>query len=210
MIKYRNRLLVYAILAAIGWLLIGVTSVQADVGKQQPTVAVPTVTGTPLGATIRVNADMDQINVRAGPSTVGYDIVGVMIAGQLAPALGRSVGGEWIKIAYPGVPEGVGWVYSPLVQLIVGGDLPIIEPPPTTTPRVTPTIDPTAAAQFVDERPPDRLPTFTAPPPLDIPTFEPPGNPVTSSGNFLMALLIAVFGVIGILSALVSILRGGR
>lgn len=209
MIKDRYLVLVFSIMAVSGWLLMGVSSVQANVPHQQPTVSVPTVTGTPLGATIRVNADQALINLRSGPGVV-YDNIGVMIAGQVAPALGRSAGGLWIKIAYPGVPEGVGWVYSPLVTLIVGGDLPIVAPPPTSTPRITPTIDPTMAAQFVNEAPPDRLPTFTAPPPLEVPTFEPPPSQVTSSGNFLMGLLIAVFGVIGILSALVSILRGGR
>lgn len=209
MINNRFRALAFSIVFVVGWMLVNVSAVNADPLSQQPTVAIPTVTGTPQGPTLRVNADQDQINVRSGPGTE-YDIVGVMIAGQVAPALGRSVGGTWIQIIYPGVPEGVAWVYSPLVTLLSGGDLPILEPPPTSTPRVTPTIDPTLAAQFVLEIPATRLPTFTPPPPLEIPTFEPPADPGASSGNFLMGLLIAAFGIIGLLATLISVLRGGR
>ena len=77
-----------------------------------------------------------RLNVRTGPGT-DYDSIGVLIAGQVVPALGRSGGGSWIKIVYAGVADGVGWVYSPLVTLIEGGDLPVVEPPPTATPWVT-------------------------------------------------------------------------
>ncbi len=119
---------------------------------------------------VKRDVDQEQVNVRAGPST-NYDIVGVLIVGQEVPALGRTVGGDWVQIAYPGVPEGVAWVYSPLVS--VSSDLPIVEPPPTPTPQTTPTIDPTLAAQFINEIPPTGLPTFTPPPPLVIPTFQP-------------------------------------
>jgi uncharacterized protein YraI len=173
---------------------------------QQPTVAIATVTGTPSGPTARVNADQDQINVRSGPGT-DYAVIGVLVAGQVVPAYGKSAAGLWIQIGYPGVEGGVAWVYSPLVTLTRGGELPIIEPPPTPTPRVTPTIDPTLAAQFVVEAPATRLPTFTAPPPLVIPTIE-AVDPAISNVSFPMGLVIVAFGVLGLFSALISILRG--
>ena len=85
----------------------------------------------------------------------------MLIAGQVVPALGPSAARSWIKIVYAGVADGVGWVYSPLVTLIQGGDLPVVEPPPTATPRVHATINSTMAAQFIEEGQPTRLPTFT-------------------------------------------------
>jgi hypothetical protein len=131
----------------------------------------------------------------------------VLIAGEQASALGQSVSGLWLQIVYPGVPEGVAWVYSPLVSISVGSDLPILEPPPIPTPLVTPTIDPTLAAEFVLEVPATRLPTLTAPPPLVIPTYEnSAAQPLAA--NLPSGLFITIFGVIGLTGAMVSLLRG--
>jgi hypothetical protein len=204
--KFYLRMTVFLILIVAGLFSVGIYTVRASDIYQQPTVAIPTVTGTPLGPTIRVNADVDRVNVRSGPST-NYDIIGVMIAGQTAPALGRTAGGDWIQIGYAGVEGGVAWVYSPYVTLIRSGDLPIIEPPPTSTPRVTPTIDPTLAAQYVVEIPSTRLPTFTNAPTLVFPTFEVQDEPI-SSASFPWGLVIASLGIVGILGALFSFLRG--
>ena len=170
---------------------------------QQPTVDIPTVTSSPLGPTITVNTDQNQINVRSGPAT-DYPIVGVLVSGQRAPALGRSAGGDWIVIVYPGVEGGVAWVYAPLVT--VSGSLPIVEPPPTPTPKVTPTIDPTLAAQFIIELEPTRLPTYTEPPPLVLATFAPP-NPVQITRGVPMGMIIAGLGILGLFGLIVSFLR---
>jgi hypothetical protein len=124
---------------------------------------------------------------------------------QSAPALGRTHGGDWIQIAYPGVPGGVAWVYAPLVDLV--GTVPIVEPPPTPTPRVTPTIDPTLAAQFLIDVQPTRLPTYTAPPPITIPTFE-PVNALGSNSRLPMGLVIVGLTVLGFFGMLISVLRG--
>jgi hypothetical protein len=129
----------------------------------------------------------------------------VLIAGQQVPALGRSIGGDWIEIAYPGVAGGIAWVYSPLVTLV--GSVPVVEPPPTPTPRTTPTVDPTLAAQFIVEIPPTRLPTYTPPGALVIPTFPAetlPGAP----GRIPFGLVIVGLGVIGFFGLLISFLRG--
>jgi len=139
------------------------------VSAQQPTVDIPTVTGTAPGPMITVNQDQEQINVRSGPSQ-DYPIVGVLQQGEKVPALGRSPGGDWIKIVYPTVNGGVAWVYSYLVS-VSGGNLSIVEPPPTVTPQVTPTIDPTLAAQLIVEIGPTRLPTYTQPPAVQMPTY---------------------------------------
>jgi hypothetical protein len=180
------------------------SGVKAGRNYQIPTVSVPTVTSSPSNATVVVTLEQDQINVRSGPNT-NYPVVGVLIAGQRIPALGRTVGGDWIQITYPGVPGGVAWVYSPLVT--VEGSLPLVEPPPTPTPNTTPTVDPTLAAQFIVEIPPTRLPTYTVPPPLAIPTFSSLETP-TGSGRIPMGLLIVGLGVIGAFGMLISLLQG--
>lgn len=181
-------------------------AVQAEPLAQVPTGVIPTVTGTPVGAmAIVLDNEQGYVNVRAGPSTVAYEIVGVMVTGQQVPALGRSPGADWIQIAYPGVPGGVAWIWSDLVE--VRGSLPVIEPPPTPTPAVTATIDPTLAAQFLVEVPPTRLPTFTEPPEVAVPTF-PADAPIVTPSRVPMGLIIIGMAVIGLFGTLISFLRG--
>jgi hypothetical protein len=171
---------------------------------QQPTVAIPTVTGTPTGPYIIVVSDPeDQINVRSGPGTE-YPKIGVLLNRQQVPALGRLPGGTWVLVSYPGVEGGVGWVYAPLTQLY--GDVPIAEIPSTPTPRVTPTIDPTLASQFVVDIPPTRLPTFTPPPQLVIPTFPVEDIP-TGTGGIPMGFVISGLAVVGFFGLILSFLR---
>ena len=197
----RARLLAFTSLLAVALISFITTSGVWAAPVQQE----PTVTGTPEGPTILVP---EQVNVRLGPST-DYEKVGVLIAGQTAPALGRSPGGEWIQISYPGVPGNIAWVYAPFVVLQTGQRLlPVIEPPPTPTPRVTATIDPTLAAQFnIGEAPPTRLPTFTPAEPVSIPTFE--SNDANSSGGFPPILAILALLVVGVFGTFISVLRGG-
>lgn len=169
-----------------------------------PTVGIPTVTSTPSGPmiTVRLDADQDQINVRDGPGTY-FNKVGILLAGQQVPAKGRSVGGEWILIEYPGVSGGMAWVYAPLVS-ISSGSLPIVEPPPTPTPMMTPTIDPTLAAQFIVTSAPTLLPTFTEPPPLVIPTFSSEPADVIPGGIPAGLVIFSLAGV-GIFLGLFSL-----
>ena len=178
--------------------------VQASDSYQQPTVAIATVTGTPKGPIAIVYSDPEeQINVRSGPG-VNYPKVGVLINRQEVPALAKTEGGTWIKIVYPGVPEGVAWVYAPYVR--VTGELPIIPKPPTPTPETTPTIDPTLASQFISEIPPTRKPTFTPPPPLIIPTYA--SSLITSgAGGLPSGFIILGLVSIGVFGLVVSFLR---
>lgn len=193
-----------ALLTAV-WFPASVT--HANPQAQIPTGSIPTVTGTPVGAVVVVlESEQGFINLRAGPSTVAYEIVGMLVAGQTAPALGRTKGGDWIEVAYPGVPGGVAWVWSDLVE--VRGTLPIVESPPTPTPHITATIDPTLAAQFLVEAPPTRLPTFTAPPPFSQPTL-PVDAPMATSGRLPLGMVIIGMAAIGMIGLLLSFL-GGR
>ena len=148
--------------------------------------------------------------MRTGPSTgPEYELIGVLTAGQRTRALGRSPGGDWIQIEYLGVPGNVAWVYSPNVVVEpASATLPIVEPPATSTPEATATIDPTLAAQFNLGAPePTRLPTFTPAAPVIQPTFPPPQDPQAS--GFPPILAIAGLLMLGMFGTLISFLRGG-
>lgn len=209
-----KRMLILLVLIAA--LLVGAAlALQTGVGlarnpAQLPTVSIATVTGTPPGETARITREYESVNVRSGPGLY-YPEVGVVIAGQDVPVLGRSAGGDWLQIAYPGVPGGVAWIYRYLVDF--EGSVPIVIPPPTPTPRTTPTVDPTLAAQFLVDIPATRLPTFTAPPPLALPTFAeaaPVGGvtPAALVGRIPVGLVISALGILGFFGLLISVLRG--
>jgi uncharacterized protein YraI len=199
--RIKRLLLLVCLVLVIGWVWgKPITSALA----QQPTATAVTATATQPGPMLTVHPGGEpQVNVRAGPGR-GFDIVGSLVVGQWVPALGRTPGGDWIKIVYPTAPGGIAWVYAYLTD--VNGELPIVIPPPTPTPRTTPTIDPTLAAQFIEEIPPTRLPTFTPPPPLAIPTF-PPEMPMRGSGGTPIGLVIIILGAIGVLGTFISLFR---
>ena len=132
----------------------------------------------------------EQINVRGGPSTVYYPIVGTAYPGDVIPALGVSPGREWVQIS---LPSGrVGWVYATFVSL--SGELPIVEPPPTQTPIATATINPTFAAAFISQPTSTRMPTFTPPSPLEIPKY---ADIVTRSSGISLGTVVIGLLVIG-------------
>jgi len=164
------------------------------------------LTATPAadaGMYITVITDEPQINVRMGPSSSIYPVVGTLPTGSTAPALGRSPGGDWIQIEFTGAPNSIGWVYSPLVQ-VSSGTLRIVDPPPTPVPPATATIDPTLAAQFNIAPTSTRLPTFTPPPSLVVPSYT--EAPIAGSMDSvpLAAIIIAlvILGSIGFLLSL--------
>ena len=172
---------------------------------QQPTGMLPTVTGTPEGVTATVLLDQpDPLNVRSGPG-VFFDKVGILLPGQKVSVKGRSAGGEWIMIDYPGAPGNYGWVYAPGVTLSPG-ELQIIEPPSTPTPAVTLTINPTLAAQFITTPNPTRMATYTPGDRLIVPTYS---DTFTSSflGRIPAGLIIIILGGLGGLLALFSFIR---
>lgn len=194
-------------------MILGITTLglfetsQTAVFAQQPTGSVPTVTGTPAGPVIKVDLSIPQIRVYAGPGSFDYPAIGVMLAGESAPAIGRASGREdWIQIRYPGVPGSIGWVYGLYVSLSPGALLPIVEIPPTPTALSTPTIDPTLEAAFIGQQTPTRLPTFTPPPPLDLPSFTDVSQ--TQTSGVPVGLLILSLGLFGFFGAVISYLRG--
>ncbi len=188
---------------AFGLLSAGTHTANAQI----PTGSIPTVTGTPSGvmATVKAGQNESTVNVRSGPHALYYPKIGVLMEGQSVPALGRSSGNDWILIAYAGVPGGQGWVFSKYVDL-TPGELPVIQPPASPTPQVTQTIDPTLAAQFIVTSAPTRLPTFTPPPPLAVPTFPATGGSQVLSG-VPMGLVILVLISVGVLLGIFSFIQ---
>ncbi len=205
----RARKFLLLVLPAALMLLLAISiPFRPQVLAQQPTGSIPTVTGTPVGPVVSVDPSLGQVDVYAGPGSFNYPAVGVLLTGEKAPALGRANGDDnWIMIRYDGVPGGVAWVYALYVSLTNTGGvaLPIIDIPPTPTPASTPTIDPTLVAAYLPAENATRLPTYTPPAPLAVPTFV---DETQAVGRIPVGLLIFGFAVVGALGTMISFLRG--
>jgi uncharacterized protein YraI len=164
----------------------------------------PTVTSVPNRAFITVTY-IEPINVRAGPGSFDYPIIGSIPVGGTATAVGRSPAGEWIQIDFPGGARGVGWVYAANVSLSANALLPVVEPPPTAVPATTATVNPTFAAALQTAPTSTRLPTFTAPPALAIPTYVNAG--ATTSGKVQTGWIIIGLALAGLLGMAIASLR---
>lgn len=144
----------------------------------------------------------EPINVRSGPSTIFYPIIGQLQPGDVVPALGVSPGREWVQISFAGGVNGIGWIYASFVT-ISGGELQIAEPPPTPTPLVSATIDPTLAAAFIVQPTQTRMPTFTPPPPLEIPQYSDAATSRSSGAAGIFILILVVIGTLGLTASFV-------
>jgi hypothetical protein len=200
------KLLIAGGIAGLMCILVLSSLPAGNVYAQQPTGNIPTVTGTPSGPYVTVYSDQTFIDVYSGPSNYDYEKIGIMAAGTSAPALGFSQDGNWIKVIYLGVSDGVGWVYAPFVRISSGG-LPKLSAPPTAAPQTTPTLNPTFVAAYGLQVVPTRLPTYTPPVPLKLPTFAPNAG---GTSKVPYGLIILVLALIGILGAVISFLRGNR
>jgi hypothetical protein len=166
--------------------------------------AIVTGTDTPGGPTPFITVTyIEPVNVRSGPNTVFYPIIGQLPVGATATALGVSPSRDWYEILFPAGPKGIGWVYAANVT-VSPGFLPPVEPPPTATPLATDTIDPTLAAAYHIQPTATRLPTFTPPvSTLALATF-PDSSAAPSShsmgfvigGLVLLGLLVLVFSLV--------------
>lgn len=172
--------------------------------------AAPLLQATPSPWVVEIYQD---VTVRAGPGTE-YDRVGLLVAGQTSPAVGRSPTGAWIKIIYVGAPNNEGWVLRDFIRLI-GDDpnMPTIMPPPTPTlpPTPTPPLDVVLGTDGAPVTDPSagRPPTFTAPAPEIRPTLLPAEGIGVPSG-FPPAVIIAVLFVLGAFGGVLSAFRARR
>lgn len=173
------------------------------VQAQQPTGSIPTVTPLTTGPQASVKAGYgESVKVRSGPGTT-YDQVGVILTGETVNIIGKTMAGDWLLIEYFGVSGSEGWVWSAYMN-ITGGEIPVVEIPPTPTPKVTNTIDPTMAAQFVITPESTRMPTFTAAAPVTIPTYS-EGN--IGSGKVPVGLVILILAGLGVLVGMISFVQ---
>ncbi|MBN1304130.1 MAG: SH3 domain-containing protein [Anaerolineales bacterium] len=143
-----------------------------------------------------------EINVRSGPSTVLYDVIGHRQPGDVLQAVGVSPGQDWVQIVFPEAPNGLGWVHTSLIS-VPTSFLNVVEPPPTATPLATATFDPTLVAEFVIEPTVTRMPTFTPAPALEIPSF--PAEIEKISFPIPSAVIIAGLASIGLIGFLISL-----
>jgi hypothetical protein len=184
-------------------LLYSVVYIPNSVAAQQAETATPT--SLPPGSSFITVTYIEPINVRTGPSSFDYPVVGTLPVGGTATAIGRSPAGEWIEIDFPDAPRGTAWVYAANVSLSPGALLPVVEPPPTPAPLATNTLNPTFVAAFQELPTSTRPPTFTAPPSLVVPTF---GNPAQASSNrAVIAYVVIILGGIGVVGLLANLLR---
>lgn len=208
--QHQKSALIRLLLALVGVVILGLLaftpSLSSRVWGQFPTVDMPTVTSSPRGLYVRaIGLEYDTLNVRSYPSSAST-LLGVFFVGQEANAYGYY--GDYVQIEYPGAPGNKGWILLNRVE-VFGGTLSQLEPPATETPSVTKTIDPTLAAQFVITLQPSRLPTYTEPPPLMIPTYE-ESTGATAAGGIPMGYIIVVLAGLGLFLTLIAVLRRGQ
>ncbi|HBO34089.1 MAG TPA: hypothetical protein DD636_05035 [Anaerolineaceae bacterium] len=175
-----------------------------SVWAQFPTLST-TVTSSPRGLYVRAVGDPENpLNVRSFPNSTSTR-VGIFLVGQEAKAYGYY--GDYVMIDYAGAPDNRGWIVLNRVE-VFGGSLPMLQPPPTETPSITKTIDPTLAAQFIVTAIPSRLPTYTEPPALQIPTY-PSVEGGTTTGGIPIGYVIVVLAGFGLFLTLIAVLRRG-
>jgi hypothetical protein len=199
--KYRFFRILMVLTILLGLFTISYTiNTPITVQAQQPTGSIPTVTPLSTGPTASVKVGLgESVKVRGGPSTL-YDQVGVILPGATVSVVGKTMAGDWLLIAYPGIQGGQGWVWA-LYMDVTGGELPVVEIPPTPTAKMTATIDPTMAAQFVITPEATRMPTFTAAAPLTIPTYS---TGTIGSGRIPVGLVILILAGLGGLVGMIS------
>ncbi len=178
----------------------------ARVHAQEPTPTVTLAQSPTEGIYITVSpATEDHANVRSGPNSVIFPIIGILPIGATAPALGRSQGGDWVQIAFPYPGGEKGWMYIANIT-VSPGILPVVESPPTPVPPPTATIDPTLAAQFNSVPTSTRLPTFTPAPALVPPAYS-QAQPSALKLPFTPGFVILAMGILGTLGFLYSFLQ---
>ena len=179
-----------------------VAAQQLGTATPSPTVTATVAAGMPYITVTYI----EPINVRTGPGSFDYPVIGSLPVGGTAAAIGRSPAGEWVEIEFPASPRGTAWVYAANVTLSPPNALlPVVEIPPTPAPLQTNTLNPTFVAAFPILPTSTRLPTFTPPPPLAIPTYV--NNAPVSSGRTITAWLMVGLASIGILGMILTSFR---
>ena len=107
-----------------------------NVIESTPTFAIVGNTPTPEGRILM--KPLSDINVRSSPEIADDNQLGIIREGDNYVVLGRYF--SWIQFQYDLAPDGVGWVYGELVE-IVGDESAILEVDVNVTPTLDPLID---------------------------------------------------------------------
>ncbi len=92
------------------------------IGAGATSTPMPTPTETPIGPVqVQVAEGQGNVNVRSD-SDPESEILGVIAPGESYPVTGRYY--RWIQFRFPNSPNGLGYVYDELIQLV--GDLALI------------------------------------------------------------------------------------
>jgi hypothetical protein len=113
--------------------------------KPTPPTSTPTPTQIPTPLPQAVVVCNGGLNLRSGPGTI-YDRIGFLSNGEILDIKGRIANKEWIQIVSVARPSKLGWASAlpQYVQVNVDLDsIPIVEAPPTPTPKSTLTATPT-------------------------------------------------------------------
>lgn len=103
-----------------------------------PTPIIPSGESSPM-IPPKVIAALD---IYSGPG-FDYSVVGSVPADNIVQVNAQDPTGEWLQIAHPPGPNGVGWVLSEFVAMDGKERLPTVMPPPTPSPTPIPTPSPT-------------------------------------------------------------------
>ena len=113
------------------------TQVLFSTATLPPTLTpLPSPTSAPATATLPVvpaqGQTTSQLNVRSIPSADG-ELLGSVNIGTNVQILGKDPTSAWWMIAYPGSPNGNGWILAQYVQVDNPSDVPVFGAQPQTT-----------------------------------------------------------------------------
>ena len=91
------------------------------------TAGAPTPAVSPAVPPAVITVIVEGANLRVGPGT-DFPVVGGLNRDATAALLGRNETGDWLQLQ---LPEGLAWIFAPLVETTVPiASLPTIDPPP--------------------------------------------------------------------------------
>lgn len=121
----------------LGWVFAEVVTLNGDAaslpvveggaGTAAPTQAAP-AGSAPQPPYVRLKAGQEFVNVRSGPGTTFQRLGQLDASNPTASVRGKNAAGDWWQIAFPGAPNGVGWVFSQLVDFVGNaGAVPVVQ-----------------------------------------------------------------------------------
>lgn len=160
-------------------------AVTVNVGADNGQTATPTSTPTPGTPTATVSTQpalttLTDLNVRSGPDTTAYEVIGLLPSGTTVEIIGRDEARQWWQVRFDPAPNDIGWVASDpnFSRAVNVENIPVADAPPTPTGTPTNTPTPTSTTTPI---PPTETATSTSVPPTLTPTATPTLTPTPST-----------------------------